>query len=89
MKFIDGFLLQTRQKVASCYSFLRASMLGTIDGFLSVMLCYSKYGATGMKGTRRAPSVALPTWQVSYYVEICGLWVSVNEIEKKLFDCLR
>ena len=79
MKFIDGFLLQTRQKDASCYSFLRASMLGTIDGFLSVMLCYSKYGATGIKGTRRTPSVVLSTWQLSYYVDTCGVWVTVHE----------
>ena len=79
MKFNAGFLLQTRQttfspneKLPAATFFLRASMLGTIDSLLSVMLCYSKYGATGMKGTRRGPSVVLPTWQVSYYVETLG-----------------
>ena len=96
MKFNAGFLLQTIQttfspneKLPAATFFLRASMLGTIDSLLSVMLCYSKYGATGMKGTRRAPSVVLPTLQVSYYVVKCGLCVSGNEIEQKLFECLK
>ena len=72
-EILDGFLLQTRQKMPPASLFLRASMLGTIDGFLSVMLCYSKYGATGIKGTRRTPSVVLSTWQLSYYVDTCGV----------------
>ena len=67
------------KKMPAANLFLRASMLGTIDGFLSVMLCYSKYGATGIKGTRRTPSVVLSTWQLSYYVDTCGVWVTVHE----------
>jgi len=61
------------KKMPAATLFLRASMLGTIDGFLSVMLCYSKYGASGIKGTRRTPSVVLSAWQLSYCVETCGI----------------
>ena len=77
------------KKLPAASFFLLASMLGTIDGLLSVMLCYSKYGATGIEGTRPTPSVVLSTWQLSYYVETCGIWVSVHEIEKKVVECLR